>query len=55
MINYLKLKINKSMNITRSKLMTKTLIIILILLMIIYIMDCIDQNNNYKIQFIEKM
>ena len=55
MINYLTIKINKSMNISRSKLLTKIILIILILVMVIYIKDCIDQNTDYKIQFIEKL
>jgi hypothetical protein len=55
MINYLTIKINKFMNISKSKLITKTLIIILMFLMVIYMFDCISKNNNYKIQFIEKL
>lgn len=43
------------MNITKSKLITKSLMILIILLMIILMIYRINCNNDKKILFIEKL
>ena len=55
MNSYLTTKINKSLDINKSKKITNVITVLLLSLLIIYTVNYINCNNNYKIQFINDL